>query len=111
MRPHAMPPGHVGTGELAIRARVSVRQVQHWTAVGLLHADERPDNRRRQGTWLTYAPEEVRVALVLASLVHGGVILSAAGPAARAAVVGLDENDPAAFATMVGGLAVFGRLP
>jgi len=39
------------------------------------------------------------------------VILSAAGPAARAAVVGLDENDPAAFATMVGGLAVFGRLP
>jgi hypothetical protein len=108
-RPHA--DGHIGTGELAARARVTVRQIQHWTTLGFLHADERP-GLARQGSFLTYGPDATRIALVLAALVHNGVEPRAAADAARHAVV-LDDGPPLppAFGTLLGGLTVFGRLP
>lgn len=91
--------------ELATICRLSYRQVDHWTVRGYLHAVGRS---RGQGHRRVYAPEEVVTARIMAALVHAGVSVEAAGPAARTAVV-----DPEArrwFGVILGNLHVAGRF-
>lgn len=105
---HPAGNGHVvGTAELAARARVTVRQIQHWTTVGYLHAEERP-GLARQGSFLRYGPDEIRCALVLSALVHIGVIPHVAADAARRALV---DDDSGHFGTTIGTAYIVGKLP
>jgi hypothetical protein len=99
--------GDVPAIRLAERARISYRQLDYWTRAGYVHTAPREPG---QGHPRLYGHDEVFVALVLAALVHAGVQLDAAGPAARRSIV-RTEPDGTTFATMLDGLAVYGYLP
>jgi DNA-binding transcriptional MerR regulator len=101
--------GDVPAIRVAERARISYRQLDHWTRLNYLRTAARLPG---QGHPRMYPPSEVQVALVIAALVHAGVELRPAARAARLAIVKPAEGpDPATFATMLDTIAVFGYLP
>lgn len=93
--------------ELAQLIRVSYKQLDRWAVLGYIKEEPR---ERGTGHRRTFRNGEVRVAQVMATLVHAGVTPSVAAKAARTAILEVDSNGPLFMSELTRGVAVTGRL-
>jgi len=81
-RLHEIPTGHLTGPDLAARADISYRQLDHWTRTGrLTPASRHPDHG--SGYPRHYPPDQVTLACLMARLTHAGLAVDPAHTIAR----------------------------
>src|SRR4051812_22543826 len=96
-------PESLTTSEVAVLARVTYRQLDHWIGKGDLAF---PDAHPGSGTRRRWTEQEVDAARVFAALVHHGLTPAAACEAVVTARVGYST-----FVVSLGTLDIFGTMP
>lgn len=101
-----MTTGH-SVANVATRAGISERQVDHWTRGG--HLFPLPREATHQGYPRRYNDVETRIAEIMGTLTRAGLTVATAATAARQSVIAGFGDGPAFAAELDEHVAVFGR--
>jgi hypothetical protein len=102
-----MNPKLMSSLELAERAGLTYKQVDHWTKRRFLKPEPNPGGT---GHRRAFKPSEVRVAQVMSALVRAGVMPHIAAKAARSAILEADDRGMVFISELIKGVAVTGRV-
>lgn len=103
-----MNPQLMGSLELAQRAGVTYKQVDHWTKRRFLKPEPNPGGT---GHKRAFKPSEVRVTQIMATLVNAGIRPHVAAKAARSAILEPAATELVFLTELVKGIKVTGRIP
>jgi len=97
----------MGTRELATRAGVTPRQIDHWASVGWIKEQPR---KKGTGNKRAFNPTEVRITQLIGLMVKAGIAPSAAAHAARTGILEADQKGFLLMAELIPWVAVSIRV-